>query len=269
MSTELMNSDQKKSWWFIIANNEIVLEPQARFIPYGSIKDLSFSNLLVKNKINIGIFEYSPCYLISLENKIDIGIGEYTQLRAILGKVDDPLFAIAGRALQLDLFYKTHQFCGQCGHKMHPSNCEFAMQCANNKCKHLCYPRISPCVIVAICKGKQILLALHKRHSLDTKILTNLAGFVEAGETLEQCIEREIFEESNIKVKNIQYVASQPWPFPHSLMMGFIADYASGDIKVDPTELISAQWYDFNDLPPLPNIGTIARKLINKVVSSV
>lgn len=269
MKKELINIEQKKSWWFIIAHNEIVLEPQGRFIPYGNIKNLAFTNLLVKNKIDIGIFEDSPCYLISLAHKIDIGRGKYTPLRAILGKVDDPLFAMASRALQLDLFYKTHQFCGQCSHKMFRINWEFAMQCSNNQCRHQCYPRISPCIIVAICKGRQILLALHKRHDIDKKIFTNLAGFVEVGETLEQCLEREVFEESNIKVKNVQYVASQPWPFPHSLMMGFVADYASGDIKVDPNELISAQWYDMDALPPLPNIGTIARKLINKVVSGV
>lgn len=266
MKTDPTNSHQRDAWWFIIADNEIVLQPQGRFIPYGNMDDLPFPNYLVKTKIKIGLLESSPCYLISLSEQVDMGLGEYISLRSILGKVDDALFYMAGKALQLHHFYKTHHFCGQCGSKMFRIKWEFAMQCPTDDCSHRCYPRISPCMIVAIRKEKQILLALHKRHNTDNPIFTNLAGFTEAGETMEQCVEREVFEESNLKVKNIEYVASQPWPFPHSIMMGFIADYDSGEIKIDPHELTSAQWYDIDNLPPLPNIGTIARKLINKVV---
>ena len=266
MRIEQQNSHPRDAWWFIISKNEIVLQPQGRFIPYGNTNDLPFSSNLVKTKIKIGMLESSPCYLISLPEQVDMGLGEYVSLRSILGKVDDALFYMAGRALQLNLFYKTHQFCGQCGSNMFPIKWEFAMQCPNDDCSHRCYPRISPCMIVAIRKDKQILLALHKRHNTDNPIFTNLAGFTEAGETMEECVEREVFEESNLKVTNIQYVASQPWPFPHSLMMGFVADYASGEINVDPHELTNAAWYDIDNLPPLPNIGTIARKLINKVV---
>ena len=97
-------------------------------------------------------------------------------------------------------------------------------------------------------------------------MFTTLAGFTEAGETLESCVEREVFEEVGLKIKNIQYVSSQPWPFPHSLMMGFIADYDSGDIQVDPNELVEAHWYDIDDLPSIPRHGTIARKLIEKTL---
>ncbi|HIP76750.1 MAG TPA: NAD(+) diphosphatase [Psychromonas hadalis] len=255
---------ERDAWWFFISDGEIVLQPQGEFIPYGNLHDLPISNELVKNKIKLGSFQSSPCYLVMLADKQDVGMGEYVGLRSILGKVSDELFDMAGRALQVAHFYKTHQYCGQCATPMRAIKWENAMQC--DSCGHRAYPRVSPCIIVAIRKENKILLALHKRHDTENPIFTVLAGFTEAGETLEQCVEREVFEESSIRIKNIEYVKSQPWPFPHSLMMGFVADYYSGEIKVDPHELISADWYDLNDLPNIPNIGTVARKLINKVI---
>ncbi|MDR2988964.1 MAG: NAD(+) diphosphatase, partial [Providencia alcalifaciens] len=114
-------------------------------------------------------------------------------------------------------------------------------------------------------RDDHILLAQHRRHS-QNPLFTVLAGFVEVGETLEEAVAREVMEESHIKVRNIRYVSSQPWPFPHSLMMGFLADYDSGDIQVDPKELVSANWYHYNDLPLIPPGDTIARRLIEDSV---
>lgn len=257
---------QENAWWFIVAKEQIILQPHGDFIPYGNLDDLPFSEALVANRVKIGDYQSSPCYLIQLTEQLDVGLGEYTPLRFLLGRVDDALFDMAGRALQISLFYQTHQHCGQCGEKMQAIDWEIAMKCYH--CQHRCYPRVSPCIIVAIRKDKQILLALHQRHKKDNlPIYTALAGFVEAGETLESCVEREVYEESGIKVKNIQYVMSQPWPFPHSLMMGFIAEYKSGDIKIDPRELSSADWYEIDALPELPSSGTVAKKLIDKLVA--
>ncbi len=256
---------QENAWWFILAQGEIVLQPQGSFVPYGCLDDLTFSAHLVAEKIKIGDYQSSPCYLVELPEKIDVGLGEYSKLRSLLGTVDDTLFDMAGRAFQISLFYKTHQFCGQCGQKMQAINWETAMKCYH--CQHRVYPRVSPCIIVGIRKEKQILLALHQRHKKDNRpVYTTLAGFTEAGETLEICVEREVYEESGIKIKNIQYVSSQPWPFPHSLMMGFTADYKEGNISIDPKELCSAAWYDIDNLPVLPNPGTLARKLIDKLI---
>lgn len=262
---ELKLNVSENAWWFIIGQEQIVLQPQGDFIPYGNLEDLPIPASLLTNKIKIGEYQSSPCYLVELTEQLDVGLGEYSTLRSLLGRVDDRLFDMAGRALQISHFYKTHQFCGQCGSKMTVIDWETAMHCYH--CKHRCYPRVSPCIIVAIRKEKQILLALHRRHQKDNRpVFTVLAGFTEAGETLETCVEREVFEESAIKVKNIQYVTSQPWPFPHSLMMGYIAEYESGEIKIDPKELCSAAWYDFDNLPLLPNEGTLAKKLINRVL---
>lgn len=262
-STELLT--EQEAWWFIVSEQKVVALQQGELIPFGLIEDLPFPAGLTDNKLLLGEYQGAPCYLVETDALQDVGLGEYVGLRALLGRVPDPLFDMVGRALQIALFYQTHHYCGQCGKKMTKIDWEIAMKCYH--CQHRTYPRVSPCIIVAIRKEKQILLALHKRHQNSSQPLyTVLAGFTEAGETLESCVEREVYEESGIRVKNIQYVTSQPWPFPHSLMMGFIADYESGEITTDPQELISADWYDVDKLPHIPRHGTIARKLIEKQI---
>ena len=138
-------------------------------------------------------------------------------------------FQLAGRGIQLAEFYRSHKFCGYCGHPMHPSKTEWAMLCSH--CRERYYPQIAPCIIVAIRRDDSILLAQHTRHR--NGVHTVLAGFVEVGETLEQTVAREVMEESGIKVKNLRYVTSQPWPFPQSLMTAFMAEYDSGEIVID------------------------------------
>ncbi|MNT09280.1 NADH pyrophosphatase [compost metagenome] len=146
---------------------------------------------------------------------------------------------------------------------MHLSRTESACLCGN--CRERYYPQIAPCVIVAIRRDDEILLAQHVRHR--GGIHTVLAGFVEVGETLEQAAAREVMEESNIEIKNLRYVTSQPWPFPHSLMMAFMADYHRGEIRHDPKELLNAGWYRYDRLPLLPPPGTVARRLIEDTVA--
>jgi NAD+ diphosphatase len=145
---------------------------------------------------------------------------------------------------------------------MHASRSEWASLC--NDCRERYYPQIAPCVIVAIRRNDEILLAQHVRHI--GGIHTVLAGFVEVGETLEQAVSREVLEESNIHIKNLCYVTSQPWPFPHSLMMAFMATYDSGELQHDPKELLSVGWYRYDQLPLLPPPGTVARRLIEDMV---
>ena len=176
---------------------------------------------------------------------------------------DVGLFQLAGRGVQLAEFYRSHKYCGYCGHTMHPSKTEWAMLCSH--CRERYYPQIAPCIIVAIRREDSILLAQHTRHR--NGIHTVLAGFVEVGETLEQAVAREVMEESSIKVKNLRYVTSQPWPFPMSLMTAFMAEYDSGEIVIDQKELLEANWYRYDDLPLLPPPGTVARRLIEDTVA--
>ncbi len=163
-----------------------------------------------------------------------------------------------GRAMQVAHHFQTHQFCGQCGSSMQYNVAELLASC--EQCGFNSYPRISPCMIVLVVQGRQVLLA--KRPESDAKWYSLLAGFAEAGETLEQCVEREVFEEVKIKVKNIRYFGSQAWPFPNQLMVGYIADYGSGEIEIDEVEIGDAQWFDIDDLPPYPPNISISGKII-------
>ncbi|WP_233072644.1 NAD(+) diphosphatase [Motilimonas eburnea] len=258
-------TQQQPAWWLIIAEGQMLVCHGAQPVPFGCLDELPFPELDLTEHIVIGEFDGYPLVLVRMSDaNQDMGLGEYKGLRYILGKVPDPLFNLVGRGFQIVNFLDTHRFCGQCGQPMQRIDWELAMKCF--QCGHRCYPRVSPCIIVAIRKGKQILLANHVRHNKPgQEIYTTLAGFTEAGETLEQCVEREVYEEAGIKVKNIRYIKSQPWPFPHSLMMGFIADYAEGELTIDTNELNDARWFNFDDLPLLPPHGTIARLLIEKV----
>lgn len=172
-------------------------------------------------------------------------------------------------AIQLMRWRADHRFCSRCGTPtfIHPN--EYASTCQS--CHHRSYPRISPCVITAVTRlvpatqKPQILLALHRRHRDGIHGL--IAGFVEIGESLEQAVNREILEETGVHINNIRYVGSQPWPYPSNLMVGFIADFASGEIVAEENELIYAKFFDLDNLPKIPNHGSIARKLIEKIKS--
>lgn len=191
---------------------------------------------------------------------------EYTSLRSQL-HLPEIQFNLLNRGVEINHFLKTHRFCGRCGSPMAMVGEELALQCKNAACSHRTYPVICPSIIVAVRRGKQILLANHLRHQQE-KMYTTLAGFVEVGESFEQTVEREVFEETGIKVKNIRYFGSQPWAFPNSQMVGFLADYASGEITLQEAELSDAQWLAYDEpLPTLPPEGTIALKLINQTLA--
>lgn len=180
-------------------------------------------------------------------------------LRDMLYALDDHYYGLLSRAHQLATWDADHQYCGRCGNALEEKHAkEHAKVCHNCNTRH--YPRISPCIIVSVRKGKQLLLA--RSFAMEKGRFSNIAGFVEAGETLEQAVQREVMEEVGIRIKNIRYIDSQPWSFPHQLMVGFFAEYDSGEITPAPDEIAEAAWWDYDKLPNTPNITSISGQLI-------
>ena len=186
-------------------------------------------------------------------------------LRTLFSVLEDAHFALAGRAIQLLDWDRSHRFCGRCGTPTEAKSEERVRACP--MCKLGVYPRLSPAVMALVRRDGEILLgrSLH----FPPGMYSALAGFVEPGETLEQCIEREVEEEVGVRVSRIRYFASQPWPFPNSLMIAFICDWVSGEIRPQAGEIEDAKWFNVLQLPKLPSRISIARRLIDGAVQEM
>lgn len=172
-------------------------------------------------------------------------------------------FEQASRAIQLLEWRRNHKFCSHCGHKTDVHASEYAMVCPT--CNYHQYPRVNPCVITVITRGEdEILLAKNARNTSNMYGL--IAGFVEVGETLEEAVRRETLEEVGLKLGKIEYLASQPWPFPSNLMIAFKAEYASGELTLQPEEISDAAFFKFDQLPEIPFKGSIAHAMIMHVI---
>ncbi len=184
-------------------------------------------------------------------------------LRQLFGQLDDHLYTLAGRAVQILNWDLSHQYCGCCATPMEEKDGEIAKLCPS--CSAISYPRLSPAVIMTVERGNEILLG--RSPHFPKEMYSTLAGFVEPGETLEQAVQREVKEEVNVEVEDVRYFGSQPWPFPHSLMVGFTTKYAGGNIIPDPTEIEDARWFPRDAMPKLPSQISIARKLIDSFLA--
>jgi NAD+ diphosphatase len=191
---------------------------------------------------------------------------QWSGLRALFGALDDAMFALAGRAFQVMDWDRSHQFCGRCGNATEVKPGERARVCPG--CGQLHYPRIAPAVMALIRRHREFLLA--RSPHFPPGMFSALAGFSEPGETLEQTLVREVREEVGIDVANLRYFASQPWPFPHSLMIAFHCDYAGGELRPDPAEIEAADWFNVNRLPQaLPSPISISRRLIEATLAEL
>lgn len=215
----------------------------------------------VDDDLYLGDLDGRPCFA-RLEPTAGLPGAEPMPLRQLFGTLTDEEFGIAGRALGLLAWDRDHRFCGRCGAATARSTSERVRTCT--PCGHASYPRLSPAVIVLVERDGRCLLARNARTKMP--FFSTLAGFVEVGETLEQTVAREIREEAGIELTEIRYFGSQPWPFTGSLMIGFTARWAAGDIVEDPTEILEAGWFAPAELPVVPPKLSIARELIDDFV---
>ncbi|MFT6344003.1 MAG: NAD+ diphosphatase [Paraglaciecola sp.] len=258
---------ETRAIWLIFSGEKVFQSSESSGLLITTWGALNFAHAYQEQIVRIGSHGDLPCFLIDMGNEhIEQNNLSFISMRALLMQSETSFFGIASRAWQVALFMRTHRFCGQCGTAMQQINWEMAVQCS--RCQHRCYPRISPCIIVSIRHEGKILLAQGKPQR-SRQMFSTLAGFVESGEKLEQAVHREVFEEVGITVKNLRYFSSQPWPFPHSLMVGFLADFDSGEIEVDGKEILEAYWFDPDKLPNIPPKLSIAGQLIQHTIEEI
>jgi NAD+ diphosphatase len=208
----------------------------------------------------LGATERRSCLLAHGDAAAPVPEGmEWVELRSLFSVVDEELFWIAGRAGHLAGWDLNHRRCGACGAALVLKDEEWAKACP--ACGQIYYPQISPAIIASVVQGDRILLARNQHYRYP--FFSVLAGFVEPGESLESAVHREIREEVGLAVKNLRYFGSQPWPFPNSLMIGFTAEYAGGELRPDPSEILEARWFTRDAMPEIPSSISIARKLID------
>lgn len=247
------------AWYFIFKHNKLLVKKRNDLLIIPLAKDFQNFNTHFFNKHFLGLFNGNQCYCMELDFEPGDEEMVLIDLFAFANIVNDKdLFIMAGKAFQILHWDRMSKFCGKCGSMTEEGRSERVKICP--ECGSLFYPRISPAVIIAVIKNGEILLAHNRKYPKNFYGL--IAGFMEPGETFEACAQREIAEEVGIKVKNLNYFSSQPWPFPDSLMIGFTAEYESGDIMVDGVEIDDAGWYQRDNLPNLPPMQSIARKLV-------
>lgn len=204
-----------------------------------------------------------PIYACEVDPEIENPPGyEFDTLWSFLGRVDEPTFNLIGRARQIVEWHRNHQYCGQCGKPTELSSNDRARVC--HECKQTFYPRLSPSIIVLVTRGEELLLAKNARARAN--FYSTLAGFIEPGESIEDAVHREVFEEVGIRIKNLEYFSSQSWPFPNSLMLGFHAEYDSGEFVLQEDEIADAQWFHYTNLPNHPAMVSISGWLIDDCI---
>jgi NAD+ diphosphatase len=209
----------------------------------------------------VGLHGEYYCCAAALDAQAGVADGYvFSGLRPLFGAMEEQLLSVAGRAYQIAEWRRTHRYCGVCATPMQTVAGERCLRCP--ACGHLAYPRISPAMMVLVRRGDEILLAKHSGRAYSR--FTALAGFLEAGESIEDAIHREVHEEVGLAVTDLRYFASQSWPFPHSLMIAFTAEYAGGELVLDANEIAEARWFGpADDLPEIPTGVSIASELIN------
>ena len=249
-------SNVNNVYWFIFFNDQLLLQKKGETytIPYSINPPVP-----VKNVLEVSLLEDMPACTASVETPLE-ETAEYLPrgLRASYDYLDPILHKIAGKAYELIYWDQHSRFCPSCGTKT-VMQTTISKQCPN--CKYEIYPVVSPAILVLIRKGDAILL-VHARNFRGS-FYGLVAGFLETGETLEECVRREVMEETGLEINNITYFGNQPWPYPSNLMVGFIADYVSGTIRLQDEELSEGAFFTKDNLTELPRKLILARKMID------
>lgn len=251
--------------WFVVRQLGMLVRDDEGQPRLPELEDLPRLGLTPESAHYLGQLDGEDCFALEAAASEPPAPWAARSLRSLYSQLNEEEFAVAGRAVQIANFSATHRYCGGCGQPTARDASERCMRCA--RCDLVFYPRVSPAIIVLVRRGPQALLARAARST--TGFFSTLAGFVEPGESLEQTLHREVLEEVGVHVQNVRYFGSQPWPFPHSLMVGFTAEHAGGEILVDGKEIAEARWFDPHSLPPVPPRISIARRLIDGWLADV
>lgn len=256
-------ADCDEAWYFVFMQGELTCKSEHGVLTPITAGDYRWFDVETQTKQFLGHHGNVPCFALKAKGAVPEGYAS-VPLRALLGRTKQSLFYLAGRAQQIVDWFENHQFCGRCGSEMvlHPQ--DRAMTCES--CRLVNYPRLSPSIIVLVTRGEEMLLA--RNASWPTNMYSTLAGFVEAGESIEQTVHREVFEEVGLRVKNLRYFGSQSWPFPNSLMLGFHAEYGGGDIVCQAGEIADAQWFTKDSMPQTPPKTAISGWLIDEFIQA-
>ena len=251
---------QPGGWALLYCQQQFLADANGVLFPRDWIKRQELDILAEQG---IGHFGEDAVYLLQVTPSTQLDGASWQSLRQFMLQGEAETFRMLAYAAQIGTWYAEHRFCGSCGAPTRQLPGERAMRC--DACESQHYPRISPSMIVLVSRGDEILLARSPRFVAG--VYSTLAGFVEPGESVEHCVVREVREEVGVEVRNLQYIGSQGWPFPHSLMLGFHAEYAGGEIVMQADEIEDARWFRVDDLPPLPASRSIARHLIDLYVA--
>jgi NAD+ diphosphatase len=246
-------------YWVIIQDNALILQSgnAAPTLPYGELPDWLAAPAA---PLTIGLWHGRPLRIFTTDNYSTIQPPFIAEaLNAAVQTMDNATLGIGGLARQILHWEHQSRFCSLCGSRTRPLLREWGRTCS--ACNAKLFPRISPCAIVLVRRGDEVLLVRNAAWPAGRYSLA--AGFLGFGESLEECAAREVKEETGIEITDITYVGSQSWPFPSQLMAGFVATYAGGELVVDHTELEDARWFPLSALPALPPTRSIARRIID------
>jgi NAD+ diphosphatase len=254
------DADIKASIVFVADSDKLLIKQKEGEVIFPGLKDFDPDLPDSEETEYLGTFDGFHCFCVPYRETMNVPESlVFKSLRIMMREgLDENIALIASRAIHIAEWIKKNKYCGVCGGITEKNSSERARKCPS--CGNIIYPRISPAIIIAVVKGDKLLLAHNK--GFKERWYSTLAGFMEPGESIEACAQREVLEEVGIRIKNIRYFASQPWPFPDSLMIGLTAEYESGKVKPDGVELDDANFFGVDEFPETPGRSSVAGRLI-------